>query len=247
MSQRRYREITILVPEDDPAVAGAPGTGRGADPTDDGSDAFPGEQFGALVRRMPRYLRLAWGLAGEPSLPRSRKAAVIGAAAYLASPVDLVPGVIPVVGQLDDVAISILALRAALRALDEPTRLRVLADAGMTQEDLDQDLATVGLTASWLARRGVALGVTLGRLAAVTAARTVRTGARLGGRVAARLGPTVASGTRAAATRVGTGATGLAGALSRGARTAGRAVGDRAGRPGSGSPGPDPQRPDPCG
>jgi len=234
MSQRRYREVTILVPEDDPAVAGVPDADLDAGPSDDGADAFPGEQFGALVRRLPRYLRLAWGLAGEPTLPRSRKVAVLGAAAYLASPVDLVPGVIPVVGQLDDVAISILALRAALRALDEPTRLHVLAEAGMTQDDLDRDLATVGLTARWLARRGVKLGATLGRLAALTAVKAARGGAQLGGRVAGRVGPTMATGTRAAAIRVGAGASGLAGALSRGARSAGRAVGERARRTGSG-------------
>lgn len=253
MGQRRYREVTILVPEDDPAVAGAAGdaypsagyAGQADDDADPGSDPFPRERFGSLIGRLPRYLRLAWGLVGEPSLPRSRKAAVLGAAAYLASPVDLVPGIIPVVGQLDDVAISILALRAALRALDEPTRLRVLTEAGLTQADLDSDLATVGLAARWLARRGYRLGVTLTRLAALTAVRAAQTGARVGGRVATRVGPAVASGTRAGAARAGAGAAragagavGLAGVLGRRARSAGRAIGDRAKRP---VPDPEPE------
>lgn len=247
MAQRRYREVTILVPEDDPAVAGmpdeaaregrlgaAPSAPVGASAGD--SDAFPRERFGALIGRLPRYLRLAWGLAGEPTLPRSRKAAVLAAAAYLASPVDLVPGIIPVVGQLDDVAVAILALRAALRALDEPTRLRVLGEAGLSQGDLDADLATVGLTARWLARRGYRLGATLSRLAAVTAARAARMGVRVGGRVAARMGPVVVSGTKAGAARAGAGAAGIAGALGRGARAAGRSVGARTRRTPSGGP-----------
>ena len=63
-----------------------------------GDDAFPTQRFTALLTRLPRYARLAWGLAGEPRLSRTRRAALVGAAAYLVSPVDLVPGVIPVVG-----------------------------------------------------------------------------------------------------------------------------------------------------
>jgi len=241
MSQRRYRKVTVLVPEDDPVVAGAPDAAPwfGPDATA-ADDPFPTERFGALIRRFPRYLRLAWGLAGEPTLPRSRKVAVLGAAAYLASPIDLIPGVIPVAGQLDDVAVTVLALRAALRALDEPTRLRVLDEAGMAQEDLDADLATLGLAARWLARRGVRLGVTLARLAASTAARAAVGGVHMGGRVAGRVTPTIVTGTKAGAARVGAGAAGIAGALGRGARSAGRgarsagrAVGDRARRPGS--------------
>jgi uncharacterized membrane protein YkvA (DUF1232 family) len=148
MSQRRFREVTILVPEDDPAAAGIPGASDtpGA-PGSFGSagspdDTFPSDRFGALLRRLPRYLRLAWGLAGEPSLPRSRRAAVLGAAVYLASPVDLVPGIIPVVGQLDDVAITILALRAALRAPTSDPAARAHR-VGTGPEDLDTDLATV--------------------------------------------------------------------------------------------------------
>jgi len=31
-------------------------------------DAFPTARFTALIKRLPRYARLAWGLAGEPRL-----------------------------------------------------------------------------------------------------------------------------------------------------------------------------------
>jgi uncharacterized membrane protein YkvA (DUF1232 family) len=166
-----------------PAAASGTVHDPGAVGTDDG---FPRAAFGTLLRRLPRYLRLAWGLAGEPSLPRVRRAGVLAAAAYLASPVDLVPGIVPVVGQLDDVAIVILALRAALRALDEPTRLRVLGEAGLTSADLDDDLTTVGLIARWLARRGAALTGRLLGLAARAAIAAGRTGARVGARVGSR-------------------------------------------------------------
>jgi uncharacterized membrane protein YkvA (DUF1232 family) len=76
------------------------------------ADGFPGERFGALVRRLPRYLRLAWGLASEPSLPRSRKAGVLAAAAYLASPVDWSPASSRS-SVADDMAFAVLAIRRA--------------------------------------------------------------------------------------------------------------------------------------
>jgi uncharacterized membrane protein YkvA (DUF1232 family) len=181
-------------------------------------DPFPSERFGALIKRLPRYLRLSWGLAGEPRLSRSRKLGVLGAAAYLASPVDLVPGIIPVVGQLDDVAIAMLALRAALRALDEPTRTRLLTDAGLAAEDLDADLATVGATAAWLARSGARLTLRLARLALAAAlvagqkgltvaAAVTRRGARTGGSVGRAAGQRALGGAgavrRAVSDRIG--------------------------------------------
>ena len=60
----------------------------------------------ALVRRLPGYGRLAWRLARDPRLSRRRRTAVAAAAAYLISPIDLVPGIIPVAGQLDDAAVA---------------------------------------------------------------------------------------------------------------------------------------------
>jgi uncharacterized membrane protein YkvA (DUF1232 family) len=156
------------------------------------ADPFPREQFAGLVGHLPRYLRLAWGLAGEPRLSRTRKAGVLAAAAYLASPVDAIPGIIPLLGQLDDLAVALLALRAAVRALDPETRERQLVAAGLAPDDLDRDLGALAAIAAWLARRGVAIGSRLARLvvaASVAAgragARTVRHAAPAAGRAAA--------------------------------------------------------------
>jgi uncharacterized membrane protein YkvA (DUF1232 family) len=162
-------------------------------PANEAGDPFPRARFVALVGRLPRYLRLAWGLAGEPRLSRTRKAGVLAAAAYLASPVDLVPGIIPFVGQLDDMAVALLALRAALRALDPATRERHLAAAGLAPGDMDHDLGTVAVSAAWLARRGIAVG----RRLAILAAAASLTAARAGARAIRRGAPVVArSGSR---------------------------------------------------
>jgi uncharacterized membrane protein YkvA (DUF1232 family) len=50
-------------------------------------------------------------LARDPGVPRARKLALIVLAAYLASPIDLVPDFLPVAGQVDDALLVIVALR----------------------------------------------------------------------------------------------------------------------------------------
>ena len=177
-----------------------------ASPANGVGDPFPRARFVALLGRLPRYLRLAWGLAGEPRLSRTRKAGVLAAAAYLASPVDLVPGIIPFVGQLDDMAVALLALRAALRALDPATRERHLATAGLAPGDMDHDLGTVAVAAAWLARRGIAVGRRLAILAAAASLTAGRAGARAlrrGAPVVARSGGRIAAATSGALARAG--------------------------------------------
>jgi uncharacterized membrane protein YkvA (DUF1232 family) len=54
-------------------------------------------------------------LARDPAVPRRRRIALIALAAYLASPIDLVPDFLPVAGQADDAVLVVLALRWILR------------------------------------------------------------------------------------------------------------------------------------
>jgi len=140
------------------------------------SDPFPTARFGALVRRFPAYARLAWRLGRDRRLSAGRRAAVLGAAAYLASPIDLVPGIIPVAGQLDDAAAVLLALRAALAGLPPDVRDRHYAAAGLSATELDDDLRTIGRAAAWMARRA-------GRLAWRGAKATGRASVRATGRL----------------------------------------------------------------
>lgn len=120
-------------------------------------DAFPQDRFAALIGRLPRYARLAWRLARHERLSNPRRAALLSGAAYLASPIDLVPGFIPVAGQLDDAAAILLALRVALDGLPAAERDEALAGVGLVRADLDADLRTISATYAWLGRRGAAL------------------------------------------------------------------------------------------
>jgi uncharacterized membrane protein YkvA (DUF1232 family) len=141
-------------------------------------EPFPGTQLGALVRRLPAYARLAWRLSRDQRLTGRRRAAVLGAAAYLASPIDLVPGLIPVAGQLDDAAVALLGLRYALRGLPASERAAHLSVVGVAEEDLDVDLSTVRLTAGWLVRGGTRLGMRAGNAALRAGLRGARAAVR---------------------------------------------------------------------
>lgn len=145
-------------------------------------DPFPKDAFAALVRRLPAYGRLAWRLGREPLLSRTRRAAVIGGAAYLVSPIDLVPGFIPVIGQLDDIAVVLASLRLALDGLAPARRQAHLSAVGLTDDDLATDLRAVGSTAAWIGRAGVRTGWRVG----VAGARALDHGSRRAGGAAVR-------------------------------------------------------------
>ena len=132
-----------------------------------------------MVRRLPSYVRLATALAKDPDVPPVAKASLVAAGAYAVSPIDLVPGIIPVAGQLDDLAALLLAIRMAVRMTPKEVSIPLMEQAGITQEHLDADLAAVKGAALWLvgkaatgARKVVAQGrsqlvATLRRLSAI--------------------------------------------------------------------------------
>ena len=55
--------------------------------------------------------RLTARLMREPRVSAWTKAMLVGAGAYLVSPLDFIPDVLPVLGQVDDLAIVLIALR----------------------------------------------------------------------------------------------------------------------------------------
>lgn len=63
------------------------------------------------ARLLPDLLRLTAGLARDPATPRSCKVALAGLAVWLASPIDLIPEFVPVIGPLDDIVVTAIVLR----------------------------------------------------------------------------------------------------------------------------------------
>jgi uncharacterized membrane protein YkvA (DUF1232 family) len=113
------------------------------------------DRFWVAVRRLPRYLRLAANLARDSDVPISAKAALAVGGIYTISPVDLVPGIVPVAGQLDDLIVLLFALRTATRACPPEIAAAHLQKAGLSREDFDTDLAAAKETALWVAGKGI--------------------------------------------------------------------------------------------
>jgi uncharacterized membrane protein YkvA (DUF1232 family) len=110
-----------------------------------------------LLTRLPAYGRLYWRLLRQGGLSPRQQALALGVLAYTISPIDLVPGIIPVVGQMDDLAVALLGLRSILRAMPPAEAEAHLAAVGMSQAHLDADIAALGRSVVELGRRGLVL------------------------------------------------------------------------------------------
>jgi len=110
-----------------------------------------------VVARTPRYVRLGWRLMNDPTVSGRGKAALGGGLAYALSPIDPIPGFIPVLGQLDDLAVLILGVRTALRSAPTEVAESHLREVGLSWEIIDRDVVTIRATTVWIARQGSAL------------------------------------------------------------------------------------------
>jgi uncharacterized membrane protein YkvA (DUF1232 family) len=78
-----------------------------------------------LARFIPACVTTIRRLRRDPRVPRRARVAVVLAGLWVASPVDLIPEFLPVIGPLDDVVVVALALRYAARQVPR----QVLLDA----------------------------------------------------------------------------------------------------------------------
>jgi uncharacterized membrane protein YkvA (DUF1232 family) len=104
----------------------------------------------ALLRALPNLIRLVARLAVDPTLPRAAKVALAAAMVYLASPVDLVPDFIPLVGYLDDVLLAALLVDGLLNYVDRGLVLRYWPG---TADSLERLARVARMLAVWVPRR----------------------------------------------------------------------------------------------
>jgi len=71
-----------------------------------------------LALLLPNLIRLFGGLLRDGRVPLRAKIVLAIASVWLASPIDLIPEFIPIVGSLDDAIVAALALRFVLRTTD---------------------------------------------------------------------------------------------------------------------------------
>ena len=99
----------------------------------------PKEMFD-LVRRLPTYARLVWALLRDPRVPATRKGLLVLLAGYLVNPIDIIPDFIPVIGQLDDIAVTLLVLDMFIRSAPPEVVNEHLARIARNEDDLRRDL-----------------------------------------------------------------------------------------------------------
>jgi uncharacterized membrane protein YkvA (DUF1232 family) len=96
-----------------------------------------------IIRRLPSYGRLVYGLVTDPHITAGQRTALLVAVGYQISPVDLIPGFIPVIGQLDDLLVMLWAIRRTLDALPTERREAILAAANLTNAQVEADMGIV--------------------------------------------------------------------------------------------------------
>ena len=74
-----------------------------------------GVALGELARFVPDVARLVGSLARDDTLARGARFRLFLLLAYLASPIDLVPDFVPVLGYADDAIVAAVALRSLVR------------------------------------------------------------------------------------------------------------------------------------
>ncbi len=115
----------------------------------------------AAARKLPTYARLVWDLARDPRVPRKQKLVLGGLAAYLAFPLDIIPDFIPVIGQMDDIAVLILGLDWFIKNAPPEVVEEHMARIAARDDTLSKDLESAG---SLLADRASELRATLERM-----------------------------------------------------------------------------------
>ncbi len=116
------------------------------------------KRLGEMVVRTPSYVRLAWQLIRDDSIRPPQKALLYIGVGYVMSPIDLVPGIIPFAGQIDDALVLLLTLRGVIATLPRAQAEHHLRLSGLTSEEMNRDLAT-------LVRAGAAVAKTAGGVA----------------------------------------------------------------------------------
>lgn len=106
----------------------------------------PPKDIGAAIaaaKKLPLYARLVWGLLRDGRVPAQQKLILVGIVGYLVMPIDLIPDMIPVLGQLDDLAVALLGLDLFIRSAPRAVVDEHLARISRNEDDLRKDMEQV--------------------------------------------------------------------------------------------------------
>jgi uncharacterized membrane protein YkvA (DUF1232 family) len=96
--------------------------------------------FIPLASRAPAYGRLVAELLVDGRVPWSRKVILGIAAAYVMSPIDLIPDFIPFVSRVDDMVVTIVALDLFLEGVPKELMIEKMYTLGIDGRELERDM-----------------------------------------------------------------------------------------------------------
>ncbi len=114
-------------------------------------------RFAVVLLRTPKYALLAANLSRDGRLTGGQRVSAAASIGYALSPIDLLPGLVPVLGQLDDMAVLIAGLRAVVRSCPPEVAEEQLQRSGLSYETMDADLATLRAVAVWIGKGAASL------------------------------------------------------------------------------------------
>jgi uncharacterized membrane protein YkvA (DUF1232 family) len=99
-----------------------------------------------VIEKLPAYSKLLLKLYGCREINRRNKLILSAGIAYSASPIDLIPGIIPVAGQLDNLLVMLRCIDKVLDRVDPAITAKYLEEAGITRNEVKEDIKLVSNT-----------------------------------------------------------------------------------------------------
>ena len=96
--------------------------------------------FLPIAARAPIYGRLILELVADSRVPWSRKAILGIAAAYVISPIDLIPDFIPFISRVDDVMVTIIALDLFMEGVPRELMIEKMYTLGIDGREMERDM-----------------------------------------------------------------------------------------------------------
>jgi uncharacterized membrane protein YkvA (DUF1232 family) len=106
--------------------------------------------------RLLTYLVALWKLFKHRDTPRLAKCLALAVVAYAASPIDLIPDFVPVLGLLDDIVLVPLGIALVVRLTPKPLWEQCLREAEQSAQKLPRLwVGAVFIVVVWLALLGL--------------------------------------------------------------------------------------------
>ncbi|MGE4284319.1 MAG: YkvA family protein [Clostridia bacterium] len=96
-----------------------------------------------VVKRLPRYTKLLYKIFKSAGLKKGHRMMLYGAIGYVLSPIDLIPGVVPVLGQLDDILVVLTVLYRVITSYREDKFAGMLSECNLTMEIVKDDIRLI--------------------------------------------------------------------------------------------------------